>query len=192
MPSITAWYLQYLQRRVVPSMGHIAAHGFRRPCLGKHVAAVQACLQVTAEGGAEQVIKSKRWRDVGDAFKLPKTITSVSFVLRRGYMQYLWDYEQVYFHNKGGQMRIPAPASRHAKDSGGGVRKGKGGSSGGGKAEGAAGASGAAAAASMVSDVDTAAAIAIAALKSKCVLRCFTACPLHLRLQIISYCNKLA
>ena len=51
-------------------------------------------LQVSEEGGAEQVIKSKRWRDVGDAFKLPKTITSVSFVLRRGYMQYLWDYEQ--------------------------------------------------------------------------------------------------
>lgn len=52
-------------------------------------------VQVTDAGGAVQVIRDKHWRDVGDAFHLPKTITSLSFVLKRGYMQYLWDYEQV-------------------------------------------------------------------------------------------------
>lgn len=52
-------------------------------------------MQVTDAGGAVQVIRDKHWRDVGDAFHLPKTITSLSFVLKRGYMQYLWDYEQV-------------------------------------------------------------------------------------------------
>ena len=51
-------------------------------------------MQVTDAGGAVQVIRDKHWRDVGDAFHLPKTITSLSFVLKRGYMQYLWDYEQ--------------------------------------------------------------------------------------------------
>ena len=51
-------------------------------------------VQVTDAGGAVQVIRDKHWRDVGDAFHLPKTITSLSFVLKRGYMQYLWDYEQ--------------------------------------------------------------------------------------------------
>ena len=52
-------------------------------------------MQVTESGGAQQVIRDKLWRDVGDAFHLPKTITSLSYVLKRGYMQYLWDYEQV-------------------------------------------------------------------------------------------------
>jgi hypothetical protein len=52
-------------------------------------------MQVTDSGGAQQVIRDKHWRDVGDAFHLPKTITSLSYVLKRGYMQYLWDYEQV-------------------------------------------------------------------------------------------------
>lgn len=54
-------------------------------------------MQVTESGGAQQVIRDKLWRDVGDAFNLPKTITSLSYVLKRGYMQYLWDYEQVGF-----------------------------------------------------------------------------------------------
>jgi hypothetical protein len=54
-------------------------------------------VQVTESGGALQVIREKLWRDVGDAFHLPKTITSLSYVLKRGYMQYLWDYEQVKF-----------------------------------------------------------------------------------------------
>lgn len=69
-------------------------------------------------GGALQVIREKHWRDVGDAFHLPKTITSVSFVLKRGYMMYLWDYEQVFFMGRGGQPRVPAPVSRYTKDSG--------------------------------------------------------------------------
>lgn len=50
---------------------------------------------MTAAGGAEAVIREKQWRDVGDVFNLPRTITSVSFVLKRGYMLFLWDYEQV-------------------------------------------------------------------------------------------------
>lgn len=54
-------------------------------------------MQVTESGGALHVIQDKLWRDVGDAFHLPKTITSLSYVLKRGYMQYLWDYEQVIF-----------------------------------------------------------------------------------------------
>lgn len=74
--------------------------------------------RVTSRGGSVQVIKEKQWRDVGDAFQLPKTITSVSFVLKRGYMQYLWDYEQVYFQGRGSQARLLAPVSRYTKDSG--------------------------------------------------------------------------
>eukprot|EP00892_Ulva_mutabilis_P000915 jgi/Ulvmu1/10824/UM069_0060.1 len=71
--------------------------------------------RVTDAGGALQVIRDKHWRDVGDAFHLPKTITSLSFVLKRGYMQYLWDYEQVYFQRRSGHERVAPPASK-AKD----------------------------------------------------------------------------
>ena len=111
---------------------------------------------MTAEGGAMHVIKGKHWRDVGDAFHLPKTITSVSFVLKRGYMQYLWDYEQVYFHRLGGQPRVPAPVSRYTKDSGGG-----------GAADAAAPASSGAKPSGLLSNVDTAAAMAVAALRCR-------------------------
>jgi hypothetical protein len=113
--------------------------------------------RVTEEGGALQVIKGKHWRDVGDVFKLPKTITSVSFVLKRGYMQYLWDYEQLYFHRRSGEPRVPAPVSRYTKDNGDS-------STGGSNSNGALlfGGGGA------LSDVDAAAAIAVATLRGRC------------------------
>jgi hypothetical protein len=93
---------------------------FVNPCKSnypvRYSTAVGSSVQVTDAGGALQVIKDKHWRDVGDVFHLPKTITSLSFVLKRGYMQYLWDYEQVYFHRKSGHPRVVAPASKYSKD----------------------------------------------------------------------------
>lgn len=113
-------------------------------------------MQVSAEGGSEQVIQLKRWRDVGDVFKLPKTITSLSFVLRRGYMQYLWDYEQVYLHRRGGQRRVAPPAQRQLKEPGKSKSKSK---------NGGGGYTASTAPLPASSEVETAAAIAVAALR---------------------------
>lgn len=52
-------------------------------------------MQVTAADGAEAVTQRKKWREIGRVFNLPATTTSVSYVLKRGYLSYLWDYEQV-------------------------------------------------------------------------------------------------
>ena len=50
---------------------------------------------VTQLGGCERVIQTKHWRDAAESFNFPETITSVSFSLRKAYITFLWDYEQV-------------------------------------------------------------------------------------------------
>ena len=50
---------------------------------------------VTQLGGCERVIQTKHWRDAAESFNFPETITSVSFSLRKAYVTFLWDYEQV-------------------------------------------------------------------------------------------------
>lgn len=71
--------------------------------------------QVTAHGGMREVITKKLWKDVAAPFNFPKTITSVSTVLRRVYTQFLWHMEQVYFQGKRGCSAVPPPTeSGHA------------------------------------------------------------------------------
>lgn len=41
------------------------------------------------------MIQTKHWRDAAESFNFPETITSVSFSLRKAYITFLWDYEQV-------------------------------------------------------------------------------------------------
>ena len=53
---------------------------------------------VTSLGGCERVIQTKHWRDAAESFHFPETITSVSFSLRKAYLSFLWDYEQVKQH----------------------------------------------------------------------------------------------
>ena len=53
------------------------------------------CRNVTQLGGCERVIQTKHWRDAAESFNFPETITSVSFSLRKAYITFLWDYEQV-------------------------------------------------------------------------------------------------
>ena len=36
-------------------------------------------------------------QDAAESFQFPETITSVSYVLRKAYITFLWDYEQIYF-----------------------------------------------------------------------------------------------
>lgn len=50
---------------------------------------------MTQLGGCERVIQTKHWRDAAESFNFPETITSVSFSLRKAYITFLWDYEQV-------------------------------------------------------------------------------------------------
>lgn len=61
-------------------------------------------------GGEDQVIEEKKWREVIAAFKFPPTTTSASFVLRRYYLSLLHHYEQVYFFRTRGPLIPPAGA----------------------------------------------------------------------------------
>ncbi|KAK9864090.1 hypothetical protein WJX84_008807 [Apatococcus fuscideae] len=65
--------------------------------------------QVTSLGGCEQVIARKQWREVAEPFHFPETITSVSYSLRKAYINHLWDYEQVYYFQRQGP-RLTSPA----------------------------------------------------------------------------------
>ncbi|KAK9868039.1 hypothetical protein WJX84_009244 [Apatococcus fuscideae] len=55
------------------------------------------------------MIASKQWRDAAEPFHFPETITSVSYSLRKAYINHLWDYEQVYFFRRQGP-RLVSPA----------------------------------------------------------------------------------
>lgn len=68
---------------------------------------------VTQLGGCERVIQTKHWRDAAESFNFPETITSVSFSLRKAYITFLWDYEQMYhFRNTGPRIMPPQQSSR--------------------------------------------------------------------------------
>lgn len=69
---------------------------------------------VTALGGCESVIVNKQWRDAAKPFGFADTITAVSFNLRKAYLAFLWDFEQVYFFRRTGQ-RIPPPATHRSE-----------------------------------------------------------------------------
>ncbi|KAK9839374.1 hypothetical protein WJX84_006368, partial [Apatococcus fuscideae] len=52
---------------------------------------------------------NEKWRDAAEPFHFPETITSVSYSLRKAYINHLWDYEQVYFFRRQGP-RLVSPA----------------------------------------------------------------------------------
>lgn len=57
-------------------------------------------VEVTARGGLEKVIQTRKWREIIAVFSFPATITNASFVLRKYYMSLLHHYEQVYYFRK--------------------------------------------------------------------------------------------
>lgn len=70
--------------------------------------------QVTAFGGLEAVISSKKWSEVAQPFNFPPSFTSRSFTMRKIYSQFLHHYEQVYYHRNTGPI-CPAPGSVNAE-----------------------------------------------------------------------------
>ncbi|GMH45672.1 hypothetical protein BSKO_13635 [Bryopsis sp. KO-2023] len=71
---------------------------------------------VTSFGGCREVIRKKLWKEVSEPFNLPPTITSVSFVLRKAYITFLWDYEQIYCFRRVGRMVPPPERQRQANN----------------------------------------------------------------------------
>ncbi|KAL0476349.1 ARID2 [Acrasis kona] len=65
--------------------------------------------KVTELGGTEQVTDKKLWKDVTNAYKVPKTCTSASYSLRNHYKRYLFAYEQVNFFGKKDVVEAPPP-----------------------------------------------------------------------------------
>lgn len=72
---------------------------------------------VTSLGGCERVIQRKHWRDAAESFNFPDTITSVSFSLRKAYVSFLFDFEQVYFFRMTGP-RVAAPQPQKVESHG--------------------------------------------------------------------------
>lgn len=75
-------------------------------------------VKVTELGGCERVISRKQWREAAEPFHYPPTITSVSFTLRKAYVMFLWDYEQVYFFRNTGPRVEPPFQKQSAPDRG--------------------------------------------------------------------------
>lgn len=73
-------------------------------------------------GGCQRVISRKLWREAAEPFNFPDTITSVSYSLRKAYINFLWDYEQVYFHRVTGP-RVQPPQQISKADASG-IRSG--------------------------------------------------------------------
>ncbi|KAK9803900.1 hypothetical protein WJX72_003210 [[Myrmecia] bisecta] len=78
---------------------------------GRELDLYQLYRNVCSLGGCAQVIARKQWRDAAESFHFPETITSVSYVLRKAYMNFLWDYEQIYYFRVTG-ARVPQPQSQ--------------------------------------------------------------------------------
>jgi hypothetical protein len=64
-------------------------------------------VEVTSRGGIEKVIRDRKWKEIGQAFNFPSTITSASFVLRKFYLSLLYHFEQVYYLGKKPPTSIP-------------------------------------------------------------------------------------
>jgi hypothetical protein len=84
---------------------------------GKELDLHQLYANVTQLGGCERVISRKQWRDAAESFKFAPTITSVSFTLRKSYVSFLWDYEQIYFFRNTGP-RVDPPVQKTKDDKG--------------------------------------------------------------------------
>ena len=52
--------------------------------------------EVTMRNGHKEVTITKQWKRVADAFKLPKSLTSASFLMRTHYERFLLDFEARY------------------------------------------------------------------------------------------------
>eukprot|EP00884_Botryococcus_braunii_P015853 jgi/Botrbrau1/2951/Bobra.0026s0022.1 len=81
--------------------------------------------EVCKRDGCEKVITKKLWREVANPFDLPKTITSVSFTLRKAYVTFLWDLEQVYYKKAKGAVVEAPPQAEPKKHDPSKVRKKK-------------------------------------------------------------------
>jgi len=71
---------------------------------------------VTGFGGFKYVTRKKMWKDVGEAYNLPPTITSSSYTLKRVYRNCLWDMEQVYFNGQADLPVIPPPDKERVEE----------------------------------------------------------------------------
>ena len=52
--------------------------------------------EVIKRNGHKEVTITKQWKQVADAFQLPKSLTSASFLMRSHYERYLYEFEARY------------------------------------------------------------------------------------------------
>ncbi|KFK38670.1 hypothetical protein AALP_AA3G144700 [Arabis alpina] len=57
-------------------------------------------VEVTSRGGIEKVIQDRTWKEVISTFNFPNTITSASYVIRKYYLKFLHQLENLYYLQK--------------------------------------------------------------------------------------------
>jgi len=70
--------------------------------------------EVIKRNGHKEVTSTKQWKRVADAFQLPKSLTSASFLMRSHYERYLYEFEARNFGRQRGQAPAALANSGHA------------------------------------------------------------------------------
>jgi hypothetical protein len=65
--------------------------------------------EVTKRNGHKEVTVTKQWKQVADAFQLPKSLTSSSFLMRTHYERFLFEFEARQFGNQDGSNEPVLP-----------------------------------------------------------------------------------
>ncbi|KAI4307536.1 hypothetical protein L6164_030712 [Bauhinia variegata] len=105
-PPPTALYDELVQNsnlfwEKLQSFHESSATKFKVPIMGgKPLDLYQLFIEVTSRGGLEKVIGDRKWKEVIAVLKLPSSITSGSFVLRKYYLSLLYHFEQVYYFRR--------------------------------------------------------------------------------------------
>ncbi|KAL1204888.1 High mobility group B protein 10 [Cardamine amara subsp. amara] len=71
-------------------------------------------IEVTSRGGVDRVVTERKWKDVMVPFDFPATITNGSYILRKWYVKFLSEMEQLYYH---GQPAPSIPSTDEAMNS---------------------------------------------------------------------------
>ncbi|KAJ8437421.1 hypothetical protein Cgig2_031942 [Carnegiea gigantea] len=87
---------------------------FMVPVIGRKEVDLHALyIEVTGRGGYDKVVLEKKWKEISTIFNFSPTATSASFVLKKHYLNLLYQYEQVYYFHSLAPVS-PAPSARAA------------------------------------------------------------------------------
>lgn len=84
---------------------------FMVPVIGRKEVDLHALyVEVTRRGGYDKVVLEKKWKEISTKFNFAPTATSASFVLKKHYLNLVYQYEQVYFfHSLAPVSPTPSP-----------------------------------------------------------------------------------